>query len=116
MKGTTVPVKANSGEISLTDLLQVKGTSPGSSRVTIDAPAGPGVLAIVDGRFVFAEYDGLAGEPAAYRLLMLDGSFDYELRTNVEVRRRNMDVACQRFLISSVRFKSSFSSEAGGPF
>ena len=100
-----MPVKANSGEVSLTDLLQIKGVGLGSSRVLIHAPAGPGVLAIVDGRFVFAEYDGLAGEPAAFRLLMLDGEFDFELRTDLEVEKRNMDVACQRFLLSTLRFK-----------
>lgn len=107
-----MPVRANSGEISLADLLQVKGACLGSCRVVVNAPAGPGVLAIVDGRFVLAEYDGLAGEPAAYRLLMLDGAFDYELRTDVEIEKRNMDVVCQRFLISSVRFKSELSSES----
>lgn len=107
-----MPVKANSGEISLTDLLQVKGVGLGSCRVVVSAPAGPGVLAIADGRFVFAEYDGLAGEPAAYRLLMLDGALDYELRVVTGVKKRNMDVACQRFLISSVRFKTDLSTDS----
>jgi len=106
-----VPVKANSGEISLTDLLQIKGVGLGSCKVVIYAPAGPGVLGIVDGHFVWAEYDNLAGEPAAYRLLTLDGAFDYELRTDVEITKRNMDVACQRFLISSVRFMGQLASE-----
>lgn len=108
-----MPLKANSGEISLADLLQIKGSGLGSCRVVIDAPAGPGVLAIVDGRFVMAEYDGLAGEPAAYRLLMLDGAFDYELRTDVEIKKRNMDVFCQRFLLGTLRFKSDLSAGPG---
>ena len=107
-----MPVKANSGEISLNDLLQIKGTGLGSCRVVVEAPAGPGVLAIVDRNFVFASYDGLAGEPAAYRLLMLDGALDYELRSDIEVTKRNMDVPCQRFLLSTLRFKTVLAGSA----
>ena len=105
-----MPITANSRVISLADMLQVKGTCPGTCRIVISAPAGPGVLGVVDGRFVWAEYDGLAGEPAAYRLLMLDGDYYYELHTDVRIKKFNMDVPCQRFLLASLRFKESRSS------
>jgi hypothetical protein len=102
-----MPIKANSAVISLAELLQLKGAGPGTFRIIIDAPAGPGVLGLIDGRFVWAEYDGLSGEPAAYRLLMLDVDYDYELRADVAIKTFNMDVPCQRFLLSSIKFKDA---------
>jgi hypothetical protein len=102
-----MPITANSRVISLADMLQVKGASLGTCRIVIDTPVGPGVMGVVDARIVWAEYDGSVGEPAAYRLLMLDGDYNYELRTDVEIKKFNMDVPCQRFLLSSLRFKES---------
>lgn len=60
---------SKSSDLSLADLLQVKGQSPGSCRILLEGQRGPGCLFLDEGVVIHAEYAGLAGEPAAHALL-----------------------------------------------
>ncbi len=59
----------NSSELSLADLIQVKGQSPGTCLIQVQGRGGSGRLFLDRGMISHAEYAGLAGEPAAQALL-----------------------------------------------
>jgi protein TonB len=59
----------DSTELSLVDLIQVKGQSPATCRILVQGRGGPGAIFLDRGTVVYAEYDGLLGEAAAHALL-----------------------------------------------
>ena len=59
----------DSTELSLADLIQVKGQSPATCRILVQGRGGSGAIFLDRGAVVYAEYDGLFGEAAAHALL-----------------------------------------------
>jgi TonB family protein len=64
-----VALASQSSDLSLADLLQVKGQSRGSCCILLQGQRGPGCLFLNEGVVVHAEYAGLVGESAAHALL-----------------------------------------------
>jgi TonB family protein len=64
-----VALARTSSDLTLADLLQVKGQSPSSCRILLEGQRGPGCLFLDEGVVIHAEYAGLVGESAAHALL-----------------------------------------------
>jgi TonB family protein len=64
-----VSLVGNSSELSLVDLIQVKGHSPTTCRLLVQGRRGSGEIFLDRGVVIFAGYDGMQGESAAHALL-----------------------------------------------
>src|SRR5689334_9406995 len=80
---------ASSSELSLFDLLQVKGLGRATCRISVSGREHEGTLYLQDGHVVHATCGELRGEAAAYALLA-ESEVEYSSTTDVAVPAPNM--------------------------
>jgi protein TonB len=91
---------ANSNELSISDLIQVKGQGRGACTFSVRGGRGHGLLCLRDGEVVFAEYAGFAGVPAA-RAILAEGLVSYRVTSGSELPPSNMRVEHRRLLMEA---------------
>jgi TonB family protein len=90
----------DSGELSLADLIQVKGQSPTTCRILVQGRRGPGEIFLDRGTVIRAEYDGLHGGPAAHALLA-EQDVVYRATSDVPLAAPNMEVEHRALLLQA---------------
>ena len=90
----------DSSELSLVDLIQVKGHSPVTCRILVQGRRGPGTIFLDRGSVVFAEYDGMLGEPAAHALL-LEREVVFRATSDVPLPAPNMAIEHRALLLQA---------------
>ena len=93
---------AHSSELSLFDLLQVKGAAHATCRIAVQAPGAPGVLFLKRGVLVYATYGARTGEEAAYAILQ-EPHLDYHVTSDAIAPQPNMQVGHQALVLEAVR-------------
>lgn len=91
---------ANSSELPLTDLIQLKGHSRGPCTISVRGAHGPGLICMQDGEVVYAEYGGLGGEEAAHALVAED-ALTFRATSGQGLPTPNMRVDHRQLLMES---------------
>jgi TonB family protein len=91
---------SSSSELSLVDLIQVKGQSARTCRLLVQGERGPGELFLDRGVVIFAGYDGLLGEAAAHALLA-EHDVVYRATSDVSPPAPNMAVEHRALLLQA---------------
>lgn len=97
-----MPLVADSSDLSLLDLIQVKGASRATCRIAVQADGASGVLFLKSGVIVYATYASLQGEAAAYAILQ-EPQVEYHVTSDVLVPAANMEVGHQALVLEAVR-------------
>ncbi len=90
----------NSSELSLLDLIQVKGQTPTPCRILVHGRSGAGYLFLDAGVVVYAEYAGLLGEAAAHAMLAED-LVGYRVTSEMTAPQPNMGVEHRTLLLQA---------------
>lgn len=93
---------ASSSELSLLDLLQVKGLARASCHVAVNGWQHEGALYLQDGVVVHASYGPLQGEAAAYAILA-ESTLEYRATSDVSGPPPNMRVTPAALALEAAR-------------
>jgi hypothetical protein len=93
---------AHSSDLSLFDLIQVKGIARATCHIAVSGRGVQGVLVMRDGMLTFAACGDLRGEEAAYAILQ-QPEVSYRLTSEVLSLTSNMQVDHQVLLLEAVR-------------
>lgn len=92
---------AHSSELSLFDLIQVKGSSRATCRIAVQVRDAAGVLFLRRGVVVYAAFGNSVGDEAAYAILR-ETQLDYHVTSDVIVPAPNMQKAHQELVLEAM--------------